>query len=78
MNDDLKKILEQKVAEKTAGTFHLGRGQDAQRILFDGTLFQFYSEPTAQHFPMSVTGPMCWHRSNSTRCWLSGTPKVAI
>ncbi len=51
MNADLKKLLEQKVAEKTAGTFHLGRGQGAQRILFDGTLFQFYSEPTAQHFP---------------------------
>ena len=51
MNADLKNILEQKVAEKTPGTFHLGRGQGAQRILFDGTLFQFYSEPTAQHFP---------------------------
>lgn len=53
MNTELKRILDQKIHLKTPGTFHLGTGRFARKVLFDGEFFQFASDQTPLHFPVS-------------------------
>ncbi len=53
MNIELKRILDQKIRLKTPGTFHLGSGRSARRVLFDGEFFQLSGGQTPAHFPAS-------------------------
>ncbi|MDE0959543.1 MAG: hypothetical protein OSB09_02055 [Planctomycetota bacterium] len=51
MSPDMTSLIHRKVAEKTVGTFHLGSGHSARRILFDGDRFQFSTDPNVEYFP---------------------------
>ncbi|MEE2858074.1 MAG: hypothetical protein VX949_11865 [Planctomycetota bacterium] len=53
MNIELKKILDQKIRQKTPGTFHLGSGRAARKVLFDGEFFQFADGQSPLHYPAS-------------------------
>ena len=51
MNHDLLRILEEKIEAKTSGIFHLGRGPEGRKILFDGESFLFSPDQYPLHFP---------------------------
>ena len=53
MNPELKKIIEEKIAQKSPGTFYLGHGTDAQEVRFDGTSFFLQQEHSLRWFPAS-------------------------